>query len=97
MALSIWLKVGERLQVGEAVIRFERAGERRIRLSIEAPPSVNICRSNFMMPSGYRVERLINGRYLLLEPDDSGNPTKPLEIFETRKQAQDKVEELTNA
>lgn len=97
MALSVWLKIGEQLQIGEATLRFERAGERRIRLSIEAPKSVNICRSNFMMPNGYRIEKLINGRFLLLEPDDNGNPTRPLAIFESRKEAQEKVEELANA
>jgi hypothetical protein len=96
MALSVWVKVGEQLQVGDAVIRFEKVGAKRIRLLVEAPQSMNICRGDFQLPRGYRIEKLINGRFLLLEPDEHGEPKKPLALFDTRAKAQEKVREISN-
>lgn len=94
MALSVWVKVGEQLQVGDAVIRFEKVAAKRVRLHVEAPRNMNICRGDFQLPRGYRIEKLINGRFLLLEPDESGEPKKPLALFDTRAKAQEKVKEI---
>lgn len=91
MAIVLVIQPNEPIQIGDSVVRIRTEGA-RLKMIVEAPRSMKIARSTYEMPSGYRVEKGVNGRWMLCVPDDRGG-TRAHSVHDTRDEARKTAEE----